>query len=56
MDLSLAWQYVAFDAAPAGKPAEAANALAAQAVILEEQRRLRPSDRPCDESSGRTST
>jgi tetratricopeptide (TPR) repeat protein len=52
MDLSLAWQYVAFDAAPAGKPAEAANALAAQAAILEEQLRLRPSDRAVRRSLG----
>jgi len=52
MDLSQAWQYVAFDAAPAGKPAEAANALAAQAAILEEQRRLRPSDRNVRRSLG----
>jgi tetratricopeptide (TPR) repeat protein len=52
MDLSQAWQYVAFDAAPAGKPAEAANALAAQAAILEEQLRLRPSDRNVRRSLG----
>ena len=52
MELSLAWQYVAFDAAPAGKPAEAANALTAQAAILEEQLRLRPSDRNVRRSFG----
>ncbi len=52
MDLSQAWQYVAFDAAPAGKHAEAAAALAAQAAILEEQRRLRPSDRAVRRSLG----
>ena len=52
MDLSLAWQYVAFDAAPAGKHAEAADALAAQAGILEEQRRLRPTDRAVRRSLG----
>src|SRR5262245_50508328 len=45
MDLSQAWQYVAFDAAPAGKPAEAENALKAQAAILEELLRRNPSDR-----------
>ena len=52
MDLSQAWQYVAFYAAPAGKRAEAAEALAAQAAILEEQRRLRPSDRAVRRSLG----
>jgi tetratricopeptide (TPR) repeat protein len=52
MDLSQAWQYVAFDAAPAGKHAEAAAALAAQAAILEQQRRLRPSDRGVRRSLG----
>jgi non-specific serine/threonine protein kinase/serine/threonine-protein kinase len=52
MDLSQAWQFVGFDAAAAGKPAEAANALAAQAAILDEQRRLRPSDRNVRRSLG----
>ncbi len=52
MDLSQAWQYVAFYAAPAGKSAEAAEALAAQATILEEQRRVRPSDRAVRRSLG----
>jgi tetratricopeptide (TPR) repeat protein len=52
MDLSQAWQFVGFDAAAAGKPAEAANATAAQAAILEEQRRLRPSDRNVRRSLG----
>ena len=52
MDLSQAWQYVAFYAAPAGKRDEAAEALAAQAAILEEQRRLRPSDRAVRRSLG----
>src|SRR5262249_20760443 len=52
MALSQAWQYVAFDAAPAGKHTEAANALASQAAILEEQRRLRPSDRAVRRSLG----
>jgi eukaryotic-like serine/threonine-protein kinase len=44
MDLSQAWQYVAFDETAAGQNAEAAAALAAQAAILEEQRRVRPAD------------
>ncbi|HVQ54027.1 MAG TPA: hypothetical protein VMT25_02555, partial [Thermoanaerobaculia bacterium] len=52
MDLSLAWQYVAFDAAAAGKHAEARDALAAQAAILAEQLRLRPSDRAVRRSLG----
>ena len=52
MDLSQAWQYVAFDAAAAGKHAEAADALAAQAAILAEQLRLRPSDRAVRRSLG----
>jgi non-specific serine/threonine protein kinase/serine/threonine-protein kinase len=52
MDLSQAWQYVAFDAAPAGKHTLAAEALAAQAAILEEQRRLRPTDRAVRRSLG----
>ena len=45
MDVSQAWQYVAFDAAAAGKKDEAAAALSAQAAILEAQRRTRPGDR-----------
>ena len=56
MDLSQAWQYVAFDAAPAGKHAEAADALAAQAGILEEQRACDPRIVPCAAAWGRTST
>jgi non-specific serine/threonine protein kinase/serine/threonine-protein kinase len=52
MDLSQAWQYVAFDAAPAGKHAEAGDALAAQAGILAEQLRVRPSDRAVRRSLG----
>jgi len=52
MDLSQAWQYVAFDAAPAGKYAEARDALAAQAAILAEQLRVRPSDRAVRRSLG----
>jgi len=52
MDLSQALQFVAFDAAPAGKPREAAEALTAQAAILEEQLRQRPSDRAVRRSLG----
>jgi tetratricopeptide (TPR) repeat protein len=52
MDLSQAWQYVAFDAAAAGERTEAAYALTAQAAILEEQRRLRPTDRAVRRSLG----
>ena len=52
MDLAQAWQYVAFDAAPAGRHAEARDALAAQAAILAEQLRQRPSDRAVRRSLG----
>jgi eukaryotic-like serine/threonine-protein kinase len=45
MDLSQAWQFVAFDATAAGKKEEAAAALAAQASILEVRRRSDPADR-----------
>jgi tetratricopeptide (TPR) repeat protein len=52
LDLAQAWQYVAFDATAAGKPAEAAEALAHQASILEAQRRARPADRVVRRSLG----
>jgi eukaryotic-like serine/threonine-protein kinase len=52
MDLAQAWQYVAFDANVAGKNAEAVDALAHQAAILEEQRRARPADRAVRRSLG----
>jgi eukaryotic-like serine/threonine-protein kinase len=52
MSLSQAWQYVAFNAAAAGKPGEAAEALAAQAAILQKQLLLRPSDRAVRRSLG----
>lgn len=45
LDLAQAWQYVAFDATTLGRRAEAEAALANQAAILEEQSRLRPTDR-----------
>ena len=52
MDLSQAWQYVAFDATAAGKKEEAAAALAAQAAILEARRQADPSDRGVRRSLG----
>ena len=45
MDLSQAWQYVAFDAAAGGKGEQAAAALAAQARILRVAFAARPEDR-----------
>ena len=45
MDLSQAWQYVAFDAAAAGKRDQAAAALAAQSAILRVAFAARPQDR-----------
>jgi non-specific serine/threonine protein kinase/serine/threonine-protein kinase len=52
MDLAQAWQYVAFDATVAGSAGEAAKALAAQAAILEAERRTRPADRAVRRSVG----
>ena len=52
MDLSQAWQYVAFDARAAGRKEEAAAALAAQAAILEARRRADPTDRGVRRSLG----
>ena len=52
MDLSQAWQYVAFDATAAGKRNEAAAALAAQAAILEARRQADPTDRGVRRSLG----
>ncbi|HWZ85241.1 MAG TPA: protein kinase [Thermoanaerobaculia bacterium] len=44
MDLSQAWQFVAFDASAAGKAGQAAGALASQSAILEVERAAHPSD------------
>jgi tetratricopeptide (TPR) repeat protein len=52
MELSQAWQYVAFDANAAGRTEEGAKALAAQAAILEERFRADPSDRAVRRSLG----
>jgi tetratricopeptide (TPR) repeat protein len=52
MDLAQAWQYAAWAETVVGRHAEAASALAEQAKILEEQRRLRPSDRNVRRSLG----
>jgi tetratricopeptide (TPR) repeat protein/predicted Ser/Thr protein kinase len=52
MDLSQAWQYVAFDASAAGRNAEAAAALAAQAVILQRRHEADPGDRGVRRSLG----
>ncbi len=45
MDLSQAWQFVAYDATAAGKREEATAALAAQAAILQERTRADPANR-----------
>jgi len=52
MELSQAWQFVAFDATAAGKPDEAAAAREAQAVILQERLRAAPEDRAVRRSLG----
>ena len=52
MDLSQAWQYVAFDATAVGRNEESAAALAAQAAILEARRKADPSDRGVRRSLG----
>ena len=52
MELSQAWQFVAYFAMAAGKPDEAARALAAQAKILQERVRADPGDRAVRRSLG----
>jgi eukaryotic-like serine/threonine-protein kinase len=45
MEVSQAWQFVAFNATAAGKADEASSALAAQAAILQQRMRVAPGDR-----------
>ncbi len=52
MELSQAWQFVAYDAMAAGNHAEASLALEAQAAILQERVRAAPEDRAVRRSLG----